>query len=130
MLVYGLNSGVSTPCGDVWIQGMAAFLLGWLELYMYGRVSDLAMAPYPPLVTLTQADSMAEKYFTKLLESANRLWHEFGGWMKTRPIGCLIVLFQTLNQHQRWLCLWPGTASGLWLGDRLGIVDCCCCCCC
>ena len=44
--------GVPTPCGAVSTRGTIFFVLGWLELKIYGRISDLGTEPYPPRAVL------------------------------------------------------------------------------
>ena len=43
---------VSTPCGAASTRRIAAFVSGVLELYIYGRIYDLKMVPYPPRAAL------------------------------------------------------------------------------
>ena len=43
---------VSTPFGEVSTRGTTVFVPGLLELYMYGRISDPGMRPYPPRLAL------------------------------------------------------------------------------
>ena len=43
---------VSTPCGAASTRRIAAFVSGVLELYMYGKIYDLKMVPYPPRAAL------------------------------------------------------------------------------
>ena len=48
----GPRVGVSTPCGAVSTRETAVFVAGLLELYMYGRIHDAGLGPYPPWVAL------------------------------------------------------------------------------
>ena len=44
--------GVSTPFGAVSTRGITVFVTDSLKLYMYGRISDPGMIPYPPRAAL------------------------------------------------------------------------------
>ena len=44
--------GVCTPFRALLTEGTTVLVPGLLKLYMYGRIHDTGMGPYPPRVTL------------------------------------------------------------------------------
>ena len=50
--LLALRVGVYTPCGAMLTRGITVFVPGLLDLYMYARINDAGMGPYPPRVAL------------------------------------------------------------------------------
>ena len=44
------GAGLSTPSGTVSTRGMSVFVLGFLDLFMYGMIYDPRMETYRPRV--------------------------------------------------------------------------------